>query len=698
MTASKRFSCHFSLRSSVGAVRRCCVLAAVLLGLGLMGLAPSAAHAQANTFTVNSTADTDPPDDMVGDGVCDTGETTGDGEPECTLRAALEEAQNNTAVDTVRFDDIPTGGIIGGDFAIISVTAENDELLLGGIDDGVFIDGTTAPGYPSDLGGPIVGIDATDLPDDVDQGLDLDSDTDAKIRVEGISVFGAADDVIDDRGNAPTEIIDCWIGIEPDGTVTPNGRNPGSFELGGLSLRRDNTVARGNVIAGPNCANADDDTVCGAILSEGQNQTIKGNIIGVGPNGEPFDNPISDNGRGIVAGEGNVVIGYDYDESIPDNPSPLEGGEGNLITENTDDGITVGFARGDSVGMGIRGNRIYGNDGSGINIDASLTTGGFDGVSESYNGNDEGDTDEGLNRSQNHPVIKSTECTADGSEVTADVTYRVRSNADSTTASNYGENGLAVDFYVTEEGETQGKTYLGTDRYAAVDAGGAVTVTLTTSEAACSDNFVATATDADNNTSQFNSSSALPVELASFDGTQTGEQSVRLAWTTSSEQNNAGFRVQRATESGWTILSFVEGEGTTTEAQTYRFDVEDLEPGTHRFRLTQVDLDGSTTVHDPITVDLRMQEALRLSAPSPNPVQGSANFNFAVRDQQSTTVSVYNVLGQRVATLFEGTPAPGESTSVQLGADRVSSLSSGTYFLRLQAGEHTTTERFTVVR
>jgi len=149
------------------------VLAAVLLGLGLMGLAPSAAHAQANTFTVNSTADTDPPDDMVGDGVCDTGETTGDGEPECTLRAALEEAQNNTAVDTVRFDDIPTGGIIGGDFAIISVTAENDELLLGGIDDGVFIDGTTAPGYPSDLGGPIVGIDATDLPDDVDQGRAL---------------------------------------------------------------------------------------------------------------------------------------------------------------------------------------------------------------------------------------------------------------------------------------------------------------------------------------------------------------------------------------------------------------------------------------------------------------------------------------------------------------------------------------------
>ena len=189
----------------------------------------------------------------------------------------------------------------------------------------------------------------------------------------------------------------------------------------------------------------------------------------------------------------------------------------------------------------------------------------------------------------------------------------------------------------------------------------------------------------------------LPVELASFNAAQSGASSVDLSWTTASETNNAGFRVehQGPAASSWSKLGFVEGNGTTTNAQSYRFDAEDLSVGTHRFRLKQVDLDGSTSLRDPVTVDLRMGKALRLGAPSPNPVQGTARVSFAVKEAVQTQVTLYNVLGQQVTTLYRGTPTAGEAQSVRI---RTSDLASGVYFLRLQTDGQTRTERLTVVR
>jgi hypothetical protein len=194
-----------------------------------------------------------------------------------------------------------------------------------------------------------------------------------------------------------------------------------------------------------------------------------------------------------------------------------------------------------------------------------------------------------------------------------------------------------------------------------------------------------------------NEDTPIPVELATFNGKAT-ESSARLTWQTASETNNAGFEVQQQKESGWTQVGYVESKaqgGTTTETTSYSFVAEDLSAGTHQFRLKQVDLDGSSTLTDPVTVDIQMQEALRLTAPAPNPVSSTATLSFAVKEQTETTITLYNTLGQRVATLYEGTPQAGEQQRTQLDA---TGLSSGTYFLRLQAGAHTTSQQVTVVR
>jgi CSLREA domain-containing protein len=60
--------------------------------------------ATAASFTVNSTADL--PDAVAGNGVCATGRVTPAGQPECTLRAAIDEANALAGADEIL---IPAG-------------------------------------------------------------------------------------------------------------------------------------------------------------------------------------------------------------------------------------------------------------------------------------------------------------------------------------------------------------------------------------------------------------------------------------------------------------------------------------------------------------------------------------------------------------------------------------------------------------
>ncbi len=195
-------------------------------------------------------------------------------------------------------------------------------------------------------------------------------------------------------------------------------------------------------------------------------------------------------------------------------------------------------------------------------------------------------------------------------------------------------------------------------------------------------------------------STALPVELAGLEAVRSGAGAT-LRWQTAAETGNAGFRVQhRGPEAGgWRRLGFVDSKapgGTTTEAQSYRFAVEqELGPGTHRFRLQQVDLDGSTRLSDPVRLEVRMQEAISVQAPAPNPASGQAVMSFAVKEGTEARVVLYNTLGQRVRTLYRGTPPAGQSERLVVDTG---GLPSGVYVLQVQAGGQTRTQRLTVVR
>jgi hypothetical protein len=143
-------------------------------------------------------------------------------------------------------------------------------------------------------------------------------------------------------------------------------------------------------------------------------------------------------------------------------------------------------------------------------------------------------------------------------------------------------------------------------------------------------------------------------------------------------------------------VGYVAGAGTTSAPQAYRHRVEAVGYGTHAFRLRQIDFDGTSTPSDEVSVEVGLAGPYALAAyPTPVRAGHEATVDVAVRTAQPVTVAVYDVLGRRVATLFEGELPGGETKRLRLG---VRGLASGVYVVRAVGEAFVATRRLTVVR
>ncbi len=87
-------------------------------------------------------------------------------------------------------------------------------------------------------------------------------------------------------------------------------------------------------------------------------------------------------------------------------------------------------------------------------------------------------------------------------------------------------------------------------------------------------------------------------------------------------------------------------------------------------------------------------DALELSQNYPNPFNPTTNIDFALPESAQVSLEVYNMLGQQVATLENGYLSAGQHSVTFDG----SSLSSGVYLYRLQAGNQVLTRTLTLVK
>ncbi len=174
------------------------------------------------------------------------------------------------------------------------------------------------------------------------------------------------------------------------------------------------------------------------------------------------------------------------------------------------------------------------------------------------------------------------------------------------------------------------------------------------------------------------SSIALPVEMVDFQAVSVNRDNkpaVLLTWQTASEQNNEGFHVERSINGrNWQSLTFVPGNGTTTEAHNYSFLDEKPLLGQNYYRLRQADFDENYKYSNIVSLEVVGKENYPVLFPNP------ASTAVQVRFSQEFTegkLDVFDVAGRLV--LSQDMEAG--SQSVQLGT---ADLASGTYVCRFQ--------------
>lgn len=186
----------------------------------------------------------------------------------------------------------------------------------------------------------------------------------------------------------------------------------------------------------------------------------------------------------------------------------------------------------------------------------------------------------------------------------------------------------------------------------------------------------------------------LPVQLAAFTA-ETQNGNVTLNWNTVSEINSDVFEVQELVAGNWTTVRTVSAKGSATEAASYTEVFSGLSVGTHTFRLKKVDKDGQVHFSNAISVTVEVPGTFVMNPAYPNPFNPQSTVTFAVAAKQNVTMNLYNVLGQHVATLYNGTV---EANTLQTVRINGAELKSGTYLVRLIGENFSSTQRVTLLK
>jgi hypothetical protein len=513
---------------------------AFLLAAIAASLMLTATPAQATTtFTVNSTANHI--DQNLAAAACDTGYTVtgagGEPENECTLRAAIEQANYTPGADTINFN------IPGSDVKTIAPTT-----ALPKITEAVTINGYSQPGsHPNTKA---IGSDALlkiELSGASSSGGDGLWITASNSTVKGLVInrWNDAGIELDGSGATGNKVVGNFIGTDPSGTQKLGNYlgilSAGSNNTVGGTTAAERNVVSGNIldgvrIYGPNAMGnkvagnyigtdlsgtkdlgnsnkgvyiyeAKNNTVGGA--TAGERNVISGNnsdgvrIIGSGASGNKVAGNYVGTDKNGTAALGNGGDGV-YIKGAPNN---TVGGttiaERNVISHNgygvfiTDDGASGNrvmqniISANEYAGVGLYGDTATGNR---ILSNSIFTNGdlGIDLNDDGSTANDPGDADTGANDLQNKPVLSSAKKSSTG-------TTTVKGNLNSTPGKTFN-----VQFFSNPEGTNEGKTFLGSASVT-TNGTGNVSFSFSTKKAIrLGQNITATATNTSTgNTSEF---------------------------------------------------------------------------------------------------------------------------------------------------------------------------------------------------
>jgi hypothetical protein len=320
---------------------------------------------------------------------------------QCTLRAAIEEANHTVGRNTIRFD-------IGGSSRIKTIRPQSslppitDQVVINGYSQPGARVNTQARGTNARLRIQLVGADAG--------GIALWIQTSSSL-IRGLVINRFSDGILVQPGRSGNRIEGNFIGTDATGT-----RDRGNV-FNGITLFGTDNVLGGDSRADRNIVSGNGQN---GVSLAGSSLDVMGNLIGTDRTGT---HDLGNVQFGVTALSANHTIGGMAPPSA------------NVIAFNGEAGVSV--LNPGSVGVHIRRNSIFSNGGPGIDL-------GGDGRTP----NDAGDVDTGPNYLQNFPVIRSART---GRRTT------IRGRLESSPNGFFG-----IQFFSTSPGgAAEGKTFLG---------------------------------------------------------------------------------------------------------------------------------------------------------------------------------------------------------------------------------------------
>lgn len=494
------------------------LVSAALMAAFAVGL-PAVPAQASTTYVVNSAgdgADLDP-----NDGVCDADPL---GAFECTLRAAIQEANDTPGADTINFN-LPLGN-----------SSIRPNSGLPSIFEQTTIDGYTQPGAKANTlakgdnavikveldgsaAGGAFGLHLQGASNSVIQGLAIN-----RFSSDGISIFGGLGVRVEGNyiGTDRLGTQDLGNGGSGVDIFGPSSASGGSHVIGGATPASRNIIS-GNERSGVEIGRGDGNKVMGNYIGTDKdgtdsftNDDMGNDGSGVSISGESKNNTIG----GATAGAGNVISNNDFagvgisgfgsankvlgnrigtdrtgtkdlgnafsGVSISGVAKNVVGdgsvGGANTIAFNGGGGVQVqsaGLDPNNANGNRILRNRIFSNADLGIIIGGGNTP----------IPNDLGDADTGPNTLQNNPVLSSAKTSPTKTTLTGKL-------------NSIPGKPFKVRFFSNPKGTDEGKTFLGQMRVS-TDTSGDVSFTKALPKVALGKTITATATGPGGNTSEF---------------------------------------------------------------------------------------------------------------------------------------------------------------------------------------------------
>ncbi len=204
----------------------------------------------------------------------------------------------------------------------------------------------------------------------------------------------------------------------------------------------------------------------------------------------------------------------------------------------------------------------------------------------------------------------------------------------------------------------------------------------------------------------YKGSDITPINLESFTAMNNGNDII-LKWRTATETNNSGFEVQRLLlnidslyreddEPGedWMNIDFVKGNGTISKPQDYLFQDKNLRGESYRYRLKQINFDGSFEYSKTITVKVDAPLEFVLYQNYPNPFNPTTTLRYSIPKQSFVSLKVYDILGKEIQTLVnEEKPA-----GVYELNWKAANLPSGIYIYKLKTGNFISLKKMVLLK